>query len=408
MAKFTTSAGSSSVVSDEGDKLKYQHWKQKGNINSTEGSEQAAEGGGKGKGGHWKEGGGGRARPTHFLALPLSTYPDLHAHIAHLTSAFLASQPPIEGLDPSIVIQGVRMHLTLGVMSLRSQGKGKGRRDNNEDGDAEEVEAEGTDKRLKTPSEALAHLQSLRGQISQFLEGHNLQVSLGGVEVMKSRRRRMRLPQAGGAAVGGETRDMGEDADKDADENENAAERSSSVRAPTKQEDEFEEMADVLYVSIPESNPENARVWALGRMIEQSFKDAGYITETRPLKLHLTIINTSHRRPKPRGRKTFQFSYTGMKSIMASVPPPPLPHGVRASSASATFGPNRPTAADFKQVQADVAKSAVGQSLWTDFGTWTIPAVELWVMGSRDAEGRYVSLGGVPLLSPLFPEKAPA
>ena len=39
--------------------------------------------------------------------------------------------------------------------------------------------------------------------------------------------------------------------------------------------------------------------------IHQEFKKAGYITENRPLKLHCTILNTSHRRP----RRREPFSY---------------------------------------------------------------------------------------------------
>jgi activating signal cointegrator complex subunit 1 len=57
-------------------------------------------------------------RPTHFLALPIGHHPELRNAIAALTSSWLAHEPPIAGLDPSIVVHPRRLHLTLGVMAL--------------------------------------------------------------------------------------------------------------------------------------------------------------------------------------------------------------------------------------------------------------------------------------------------
>jgi activating signal cointegrator complex subunit 1 len=59
-----------------------------------------------------------RRRPTHFLALPIGHHADLRSTISALTSSWLAHEPPIEGLDPSIVVHPRRLHLTLGVMVL--------------------------------------------------------------------------------------------------------------------------------------------------------------------------------------------------------------------------------------------------------------------------------------------------
>jgi hypothetical protein len=61
-----------------------------------------------------------RPRPTHFLALPIGHHAELRNTISALTSSWLAHQPPIEGLDPSIVVQPRRLHFTLGVMTLNS------------------------------------------------------------------------------------------------------------------------------------------------------------------------------------------------------------------------------------------------------------------------------------------------
>lgn len=32
-----------------------------------------------------------------------------------------------------------------------------------------------------------------------------------------------------------------------------------------------------------------------------------------------------------------------------------------------------------------------------DLGNWKVNEVQLWIMGSRDKEGRYVSCGGIKL-----------
>jgi len=54
-----------------------------------------------------------KPRPTHFLALPIGHHAELRDAVSALTSSWLAHKPPIEGLDPSIVINPRRLHLTL-------------------------------------------------------------------------------------------------------------------------------------------------------------------------------------------------------------------------------------------------------------------------------------------------------
>ncbi|KAF8998280.1 hypothetical protein BDQ17DRAFT_819876 [Cyathus striatus] len=48
-------------------------------------------------------------------------------------------------------------------------------------------------------------------------------------------------------------------------------------------------------------------VEAVADLVHQTFKWEGYIIENRPLTLHCTIINTSHRRPR---NLRLPFSYT--------------------------------------------------------------------------------------------------
>src|SRR6266702_5593016 len=57
-------------------------------------------------------------RPTHFLALPIGHHADLRSAVQALTASWLAHDPPIDGIEPSIVVQPRRLHLTLGVMAL--------------------------------------------------------------------------------------------------------------------------------------------------------------------------------------------------------------------------------------------------------------------------------------------------
>ena len=49
---------------------------------------------------------------------PIGHHPELRRAVEALTSSWVAHEPPIDGLDPSIVIQSRRLYLTLGVMTL--------------------------------------------------------------------------------------------------------------------------------------------------------------------------------------------------------------------------------------------------------------------------------------------------
>ncbi|KIL57184.1 hypothetical protein M378DRAFT_88218, partial [Amanita muscaria Koide BX008] len=96
--------------------------------------------------------------------------------------------------------------------------------------------------------------------------------------------------------------------------------------------------AHVLFLGPRGVNEEDTRLW------DVCSESAGFVTETRPLKLHCTILNTSHRRP----RGNIPFSYS---DILAS----------------------------------DVF----------NFGTYDIGRVELWEMGSHGHNNEFVSCGGI-------------
>jgi len=105
--------------------------------------------------------------------------------------------------------------------------------------------------------------------------------------------------------------------------------------------------AHVLYLGVNEADHDSERLKRVCNKVHQTFRTAGYITETRPLKLHCTILNTSHRRP--RSREAFSWS--------------------------------------------DIQKMAAVQS----FGMYDAGRIELWKMGSHNANNEYESCGGVDL-----------
>ena len=126
-----------------------------------------------------------RSRPTHFLALPIGHHPELRNAISTLTSSWLAYEPAIEGLDPSIVVHPRRLHLTLGVMTLTSGSSSNKYPTANNSGHRQEQEQEQQEQRdLDLPS-AAALLDSLAPRLRALLAQNPLRVPLGGLKVMQ-------------------------------------------------------------------------------------------------------------------------------------------------------------------------------------------------------------------------------
>lgn len=124
-----------------------------------------------------------KPRPTHFLALPIGHHAALRSTISTLTSSWLAHEPPIDGLDPSIVINPRRLHLTLGVMALSPPNNLNHNRDRDrEQGSEPEPEPE-MEMDLAGATRLLA---SLASGIHALLEHSPLRVPLGGLAVMQS------------------------------------------------------------------------------------------------------------------------------------------------------------------------------------------------------------------------------
>ncbi|KIL56086.1 hypothetical protein M378DRAFT_1039391 [Amanita muscaria Koide BX008] len=115
------------------------------------------------------------------------------------------------------------------------------------------------------------------------------------------------------------------------------------------------------------THEEDARLWNVcsecWNLINQS---AGFVTETRPLKLHCTILNTSHRRP--RGNIPFSYSDILASDVCRNVLVPAPASGVVGTTARVV-----------------------------NFGTHDVGRVELWEMGSLGPNNEYVSCGGIEI-----------
>jgi AKAP7 2'5' RNA ligase-like domain len=133
-------------------------------------------------------------RPTHFLALPIGHHPELRNAISALTSSWLAHEPPIEGLDPSIVVHPRRLHLTLGVMSLTTAGTSSSSNRNhptansNSKSNSEQQgqgQGQGQEEQRDLAS-ASALLSSLAPRVRALLAQNPLRVPLGRLAIMQS------------------------------------------------------------------------------------------------------------------------------------------------------------------------------------------------------------------------------
>ncbi|KAF8875285.1 kinase A anchor protein, partial [Infundibulicybe gibba] len=217
-------------------------------------------------------------------------HPALRERISSFQAELIRNQPPIPGLDSSIIIDPRRMHITLGVMHLE-----------------QDIPSASHSRPVRhTVSTALDLLRSLQPQLAQT-SGTKLSITLDSMDIFQPQRN---FGEAG--ALG----------------------------------------ANVLFIG--PSNSDDKRLRDICDMTHRTFRQHGYITEKRPLKLHCSILNTSHR--KPRRRQPFSYS-----AILASNAHRPL------------------------------------TCLPVNLGTWEIHRIELWVMGSHGPNNEYISCGGIGL-----------
>ncbi|CCM05511.1 uncharacterized protein FIBRA_07734 [Fibroporia radiculosa] len=165
--------------------------------------------------------------------------------MSRFTGALLAADPPIPGLDQSIVIPARRLHFTLGVMSLDIDG-------------ATTSNVQGTS--LRTLGAALSLLQEIRPRVMEMLGKERLRVGLNCMDIMKPERH---------------------DLDR----------------------------AHVMWVGPGQHGDEAARLKRVAEFVNKAFKERGLVVEeNRPLKLHCTVLNTVYRKPRGKGRLPFSYS----------------------------------------------------------------------------------------------------
>jgi len=169
----------------------------------------------------------------------------------------------------------------------------------------------------------------------------------------------------------------------------------------------------------------NRRLHEVCQFIHSSFKEAGYIVEDRPLKLHCTVVNTVYRKRSPkvpevvkgqvqevenltskgttvqsssqnrssRGKKSqdrIPFSFTAIR-------PSDAVSAVASSSTSNSLEGLRTEAVP----ETPAGKTGRGKStdeVAVELGDYPILSLELCEMGSYDEKGAYKSVGGISLL----------
>ncbi|KAG5339019.1 hypothetical protein C0989_005408 [Termitomyces sp. Mn162] len=126
-------------------------------------------------------------------------------------------------------------------------------------------------------------------------------------------------------------------------------------------------------------------------LVHGAFRQAGYITDTRLLKLHCTVLNTSKRRPAGAHRQPFCFSdilqTDALKYLIPQTSPAP-------SIDSATLAKSTTTSTAPSLFTSESESACYPVSLGPD-AVVQVHGVELWTMGSQAADGAYVSCGGI-------------
>ncbi|KAK0452003.1 kinase A anchor protein [Desarmillaria tabescens] len=100
--------------------------------------------------------------------------------------------------------------------------------------------------------------------------------------------------------------------------------------------------------------------------INEIFREEGFITDMRPLKLHMTLMNSTYRRP--RTKRPQPFEYDGI---------------LRQAGVLECFGVQ----------ESEYAELPMAVTM----GSYDAPRVHLCEMGSWDTDGAYVSCGSAPL-----------
>ncbi|KAF8172721.1 hypothetical protein BJ912DRAFT_1148040 [Pholiota molesta] len=320
----------------------------------------------------------------------------------------------VDGLDSSIVIDPRRLHMTLGVMALQkepippaaaptvevpapprptlptpSTPTPTAPPTNSTSDDASQmIPAEHHDPEVsptpepaeppRTVTTALALLRSLQPQISAILDGSSgVQVPLEVLDVLKTSWITAPRPRRETNAAAHHDSDAHAATQHDGDPPIAEEDQSTSGNhaEPVQEAEHVDKVgAGVLFVgprhvARAEEDDERRKLREVSELIHRAFKDAGYITEQRPLKLHCTILNASHRKPARRA----PFAYTDVIAASSACAlldmPGPVPavaqaqeDEVGAPSVVVTGVPPRPpppSSSHAVGVDADVPSSSV-------------------------------------------------
>ncbi|KAF5389552.1 hypothetical protein D9757_004162 [Collybiopsis confluens] len=270
-------------------------------------------------------------RPTHFLCLPLGHHSELQERVKQFHSTLL--EGPVEGLDPSILIKPRRLHLTLGVMSLASSSPKSAGYDSTASPPVHTIDSALQLLRSLQPKLSLLSSTGQRGTLCASLERVGAFESNHGARVLWVSPR----------------------------EDEGWSES----------EEEVQERLKLVQVAgcVLRMINDNVRSPQAAETIHQTFRNAGYITDNRPLKLHCTLINTSHRKPSSKVPKLFSYADVLASKALSVLQP----------SAEGSYSP--PNSTD--------------RLARVSLGTYDIPEIQLCAMGSHGPEDEYISLGGV-------------
>jgi len=281
-----------------------------------------------------------KPRLTHFISLPIGHHAALHEAWNRISTTLLGTSPPIPGLDESIIIKPGSLHLTLGVLSLRSNT----RLENFEAGKKSEKGAlmEEAIESTATPppadespishtiEDALNLLHSLRTPIMTILNGEELMIPLESMDVMRSK------------------------------PNQNP------------------EQSHVLWAGPELISETGKRLSTVCDLIHSAFKKARMLQDDRPLKLHCTLINTVYR--KNAGLKKSSGKRWGNTRV-------PFSFSAVASS---------PAMLDILQKHGEVNINKK-EPFKINLGTWSVSEVQLCEMGSKTDNGAYRHVGAISL-----------
>ncbi|KAI0927701.1 hypothetical protein AcW1_007127 [Taiwanofungus camphoratus] len=179
--------------------------------------------------------------------------------------------------------------------------------------------------RPRTLSSAISLLQEIRPRIMEILGQERLRVSLRCMDIMKPERQDL-------------------------------------------------ERAHVMWVGPSHDGEDAKQLKKVSEFVNRTFKSAGFVVdEGRSLKLHCTVLNTTYRKPRSKGRQPFSYA-----SILASEALRTVNTMSTSSTETVNLQRRRPMA--------------------VDFGEWDIDEVQICEMGSWGPEGEYVCVGRCPLI----------